>query len=291
MVLGTYTGSIVIQGSSGGTTIPFSFINQSSAVGELDITTVDEFTYFAQGAPNLAGADVTVTNALTDQVYTGVTNSQGELDLTNLPEGDYEITATAAGNNPYNGSAVVNAGQVTPVTAFLPLQLVTTTFTVEPTSVQDNIQVQVNTTFEANVPAPVITASPMYFDAGPLTAAGDSEQVNLTITNHGLVAAINMKLSVGTDPDYSVTFLISDIGTLPAESSITVPVIITRTSDGTTGPCQLPVTLSWQVPVINTDLNYRMPARGDQPPGGLPAGQRRRAADRRRRRLHPAAAP
>jgi hypothetical protein len=272
MALGTYTGTIVVQGSSGGTSIPFKFINQSSAVGEIDITTVDEYTYFAQGAPNLAGAAVTATNALTDQVYSGVTNAQGQLDLSNLPVGTYDITATSPGNDPYDGSAVVNAGQVTPVTAFLPLQLVTTTFTVEPTSVQDDIQVQVNTTFEANVPAPVITTSPSYFDASSLTAAGDSEQINLTITNHGLVSAINMQLSVGTDPDYAVTFLISDIGTLPAESSITIPVIITRTSDGTTGPCSLPVTLTWQIPVINTDLNYSaelaiINLQGDCPPG------------------------
>src|SRR5262249_21970617 len=41
MALGTYSGSIVVEGSSSATSIPFSFINQSSATGELDITTVD----------------------------------------------------------------------------------------------------------------------------------------------------------------------------------------------------------------------------------------------------------
>lgn len=96
-----------------------------------------------------------MTSELTNQVVaTGVTSSTGQLDLPNLPEGYYQVTATASGHTPYNGTVLVNAGQTTPVTAFLSLQLVTTTFTVAPTSVQDNIQVQVNTTFETNVPAP-----------------------------------------------------------------------------------------------------------------------------------------
>ncbi len=280
--LGTYTGSIVVQGSSGSTTIPFSFLNQSSAVGELDLTTVDEYTYFAQGTPNLAGADVTVTSELTNQVVsTGVTNSQGMLDLTDLPEGYYEINATAAGHTPYNGSVLVNAGQTTPVTAFLSLQLVTTTFTVAPTSVQDNISVQVNTTFETNVPAPVITASPMVFDVGPLTAVGDTEQVNLMIANHGLVSAIDMELSFGSHPEYTITPLISDIGTLTAESSLTIPVILERVStDKTDAPCTIPADLSWKIQVINTQIDYNLPlavinVQGDCPPGGsgvLPIG-------------------
>jgi hypothetical protein len=286
MALGTYAGSIVVQGASGSTTIPFSFINQSSATGNLDVTTVDEYTFFAPGAPNLAGAAITVTNELTNQVVaTGTTNSDGQLDLSNLPVGDYQITATASGNSPYNGTAVINAGQTTQVDAFLPLQLVTTTFTVTPTSVQDNIQVQVNTTFESNVPAPVITASPMTFDVGPLTADGDSEQIDLTIANHGLVAAVNMQLYFGTHPYYTFTPLITDIGTLPADSSLTVPVLITRVSTDNTGniPCSVPADLSWDINTVGPNASivpgflaqqiaYTMPLYVINIPGDCAAG-------------------
>ncbi len=278
--LGNYKGSIVIQGATGSTSVPFTFLNQSTAVGELDITTVDEYTYYAQGTPNLAGAAVTVTSSLTNNVVaTGVTNAQGMLDLPNLPEGYYRVTASADGHSPYNGTVLVNAGQVTPVSAFLSLQLVTTTFTVAPTSVQDNISVQVNTTFETNVPAPVITASPMVFDVGPLSQLGDTEQVNLTIANHGLVAAIDMLLSFGSHPYYSITPLISDIGTLPAESSLTIPVILKRISvtDTGTAACSIPADLTWDIQAINTKIHYELAlavinVQGDCPPGKGIAG-------------------
>ncbi len=144
MPLGTYTDTIVVQGASSDTTIPFTFLNQSRAVGEMDITTVDEFTYFAQGSPNLAGASITVTSSLTgDVVATGTTDANGELDLPNLPEGYYQVSATAPDHSGYDNTVLIGAGQTTNVTAFLSRQAVQYSFTVLPTSVQDNIQVQV----------------------------------------------------------------------------------------------------------------------------------------------------
>jgi hypothetical protein len=273
--IGTYTGTIIVQGSSGSTTIPFTILNQSSATGGLDITTVDEYTYYAQGSPNLAGASISVISSLTGQVVeTGVTSSDGTLDIASLPEGYYEINATASGHTPYDGTVLVSAGQTSDVTAFLSLQLVQTSFSVSPTSVQDNIQVQVNTTFEANVPAPVITASPMVFDVGPLTALGDTEQVNLTLSNNGLVAALNMELNFGTHPYYSITPLISDIGTLAADSSITIPVILKRISVTDTGniPCSISASVSWQLLAGTNLIDYSFPlavinVQGDCAPG------------------------
>ena len=48
--------------------------------------------------------------------------------------------------------------------AFLPLNLVTYTWSVVPTTVQDVYDIQVTTTFVTNVPAPVVTVDPMYVD-------------------------------------------------------------------------------------------------------------------------------
>jgi hypothetical protein len=275
LALGYYAGSIVVQGAYGNTSIPFKFLNQSSAVGGLDLTAVDEFTYYEQGSPRVAGANVTITNSLTGEVaFSGQTDSSGVLDVAALPEGYYQIHATADGHTPYDGTVVVSAGQTTPVTAFLSLQLVQTSFTLAPTSVQDNIQVQVDTTFETNVPAPVITASPSVFDVGGLTELGQTSQVNLTITNHGLVAALNMALNFGSHPYYSITPLISSIGTLPADSSLTIPVILKRISVTDTGDaaCSMTASLSWQLLAGTTYINYESPlavinVKGDCAPG------------------------
>ncbi len=106
--------------------------------------------------------------------------------------------------------------------------------------------------------------------------------MNLTIANHGLVSAIDMQLYFGTHPYYSITPLISDIGTLPGESSLTIPVILKRISTTDTGDaaCSIPADLSWKIQVINTQINYDLPlavinVQGDCPPGGsgvLPIG-------------------
>ncbi len=174
-------------------------------LGGLDITTVDEYTYYAQGTPNLAGASVHGDQLAHRRFGRHRPDKRsGVLAIPNLPEGYYQIHITADGHAPYDGTVVVNAGQITPVTAFLSLQLVQTTFTIAPTSVQDNISVQVNTTFEANVPAPVITTSPSIFDVGGLTEVGQTEQVNLTIEPRS-VAALNMDLFFASHPYYSIT--------------------------------------------------------------------------------------
>ena len=267
--LGTFSGTIVVQGPSSSITVPFKFINLSSAIGELDITTVDEFTYYAQGSPNLAGANVTVTNSLTGVVAeTGQTDSNGVLDFPELTEGYYQIHITATDHSPYDGTVLVGAGQATPVTAFLSRQLVQTSFTVMPTSVQDNIQVQVDTTFETNVPAPVITASPSVFDVGGLTQLGQTQQVNLTITNHGLIAAQDLTVNFGTHPYYSIVPLISNLSGLPADSSITIPVVMTRigvpssgitAQDAGTVPCSISAALGWKLECGGAEITFGFP--------------------------------
>ena len=227
--LATYSGNIIVQGPAGNTTIPFSFVNLATATGELQITTVDEFTYYAAGSPNLAGAGVTVTNALTNQVAaTGTTDSNGLFDLPSLQEGYYQIHISADQHTSYDATVFVNPGVLNPVTAFLSRQVVKYTFTVLPTSIQDQTQVEVSSIFETNVPDPVITLDPPTLDVGDLTQVGQVKQVNVTITNHGLVAAQNMMFDIGTHPYYSITALIRNIGTLPADSSITIPFILRR---------------------------------------------------------------
>jgi len=296
--LANYTGNIVVQGSSGNTIIPFSFINLSTSTGDLQITTVDEFTYYAQGSPNLAGANVTVTNSLTQQVAaTGQTDANGLLDLPDLPEGYYEIHITANQHSSYDATVFVNPGITNTVTAFLSAQVVQYNFTVLPTQIPDQTQVQVNSVFQTNVPAPVIVVSPAVINFGNLNTVGQTEQINVTITNHGLIAAQGMTIGVPTHPYYSVTPLITNIGTLPADSSITIPVIITRIAvpdstsliDTTPGavadpaylvdppiPCTLFIPIDWKLKCGPGDKYYSLEitvlnVQGYCPPG-MPGG-------------------
>jgi hypothetical protein len=63
--------------------------------------------------------------------------------------------------------------------------------------------------------------------AVPTLPPGGSQQIEITLTNHGLIAANDVVLSLPVDPEYTFTALTTELGTLPAQSSVTVPVIVT----------------------------------------------------------------
>jgi hypothetical protein len=56
-------------------------------------------------------------------------------------------------------------------------------------------------------------------------------QVDMTLTNHGLIAANDLKFSFSDHPFYKIEPLINNIESLGAKSSLTVPVRITRIAD------------------------------------------------------------
>src|SRR5262249_47000421 len=96
------------------------------------------------------------------------------------------------------------------------------------------------TDFQTNVPAPVVTLTAPA--AIPTLQPGQSATFNVTITNHGLIAAQGVTLELPTDPEYTFTALSTNIGVVPAESSVVVPITVTRAApqavtiadDGTT---------------------------------------------------------
>ena len=60
--------------------VPFTFRALSDAKGDLRITAVDEYTYYAEGAPKVAGAAVTLRDAVSEEVVTqGVTDATGRM--------------------------------------------------------------------------------------------------------------------------------------------------------------------------------------------------------------------
>ena len=109
---------------------------------------------------------------------------------------------------------------------FIARQFVSYTWVVQQTTTQDPYQIQLQTTFQTDVPAPVltITAPPEVPNLQP----GQSASFNDTLTNHGLIAAQGVTLTLPTDPDNTFTTLTTSIGVVPAESSVVVPIIVTR---------------------------------------------------------------
>ena len=135
LALGPYTGTILVQGTNGNLSVPFTFTAVSDRKATLTVTAQDEYTFFAAGAPNVTNATVTLTDASTGAVVTnGVTGQQGQLVISNIVEGPYHITVSAPSHTTFSSPIFLTADHPNTLVAFLSLQAVTYTWTVTPTS-------------------------------------------------------------------------------------------------------------------------------------------------------------
>ena len=225
--LGPYTGSLALNGAGTSLSVPFNFRALSESKGDLRVEAEDEFTYFAEGAPRVAGANVAVRDAVSNLVVTnGLTQSNGLFFAAQLPEGYYVVEVTATNHDAFRATRLFLAGQTNTLSAFLRRQSVQYVWSVVPTEIEDQTKIVLETVFETFVPAPVVTIEPASIDLSEMQS--DMTQVDLKITNHGLIAAESVQLSMPTDSDWRFTPLITDVGTLVARSSLTIPMTIER---------------------------------------------------------------
>ena len=224
--LGIYAGSIIVYGAGMSQTIPFEFNCTSDYVGDLQITAVDEFTYFAAGAPNIDDATVTLTDIIADTVIvSNMPTVAGVLLLEDLPETYYKLEVDAPDHAHFEATVYVAPGVTSQVTAFLSRQVVKYIWTVVPTEIEDVYTVTLTTQYETSVPAPVVTIDPAQVDFADMVEG--SMQVDFTITNHGLVAAEDFHLEFDNSDRYDVTMLTDYNGTVGPGVTLTIPVLIT----------------------------------------------------------------
>ena len=223
--LTAYDGQLAVLGGASALPVPFRFIALSEARGSLEVLVEDENTYYTAGQPRVAGATVRLldpfSRAVVAETLTGTNGTALFLDLT---EGPYTLQAEAPQHDMYSSPVTVEAGLTNSVRAFVAVQTVAYRWSVVPTEVADRYRMTLETTFEANVPWPVVTVDqPLIV---PLVFPGEVTQTEITLTNHGLLAAQGVVLNVRDTATYKITPLIRDIGELPARSSITIPVLI-----------------------------------------------------------------
>jgi hypothetical protein len=225
-----HTGSMAINPANcAGRTLGYQFRVVSTLKGDLSIDVVDELYFFTAAAPKLRGAQVVVRDAISsEQVASITTGADGVAAFTALPEGWYRIEVSAAEHDSYSGNYYVNAGQNNSKQVFISKQLVKYSWKVEEVAVEDVYRVTVETKFETNVPAPVVTATPSALDISDLVALGQTKIINVTLENQGLIAAQNSMFVFTEHPFYSFTPLVANIGTIPAKSSLVVPVTVRR---------------------------------------------------------------
>jgi len=253
MVLGPYSGSLIIAGPTFQSEVPFTFDCVSTAVGSLLVTAHDEFTLLSPGAPNLSNATVTVTDYLTgSNLASAVTGPAGTALFTNLTSAYYSINVTATNHGEFNTTLLVQGNETNAVIAFLPDNLVSYSWVVTPTTIPDNYDFVLTTTFQTQVPWPVVTIQP---GAINLCQFGGTNQVDLVISNNGLISAQGLVLSFGSNANWSIVPLANNLGDLAAESSIVVPVILTQIGESTAAASSIAAQLNWHV-FTPTQSNY-----------------------------------
>ncbi|MBL9116015.1 MAG: hypothetical protein JNJ83_13495, partial [Verrucomicrobiaceae bacterium] len=224
-------GQILLHSAESGTmSIPFDIRVTSDSRGDLTVEVTDEFTYFSAEQPMVEGARVRLRDSITGQEVAPpqVTTATGTVVFTQLNEGYYELEITEPKHASYISDVLVQPGPDNKQTIFITREMVSYQWTVKEAEVQDRYEITVKTTFETNVPAPVVTATPGQVDLKRLVAVGDEMQVNFVIENHGLIAAEHAVLRFANHPWYVIEPLVPEIGRIPAKTALTIPTIIRR---------------------------------------------------------------
>lgn len=225
------TGNIGINCENGnGLSIPYSVEPVSESKGTLTIDVCDEYTYYTQEAPHVAGAEVIISHPTTGILVTqGKTGEDGKFSA-ELPEGYYAVKVTAPKHESYQNNILVDPERERKVTVNLGFNAITYDFKVEETEIEDLYTIVSNVKYETNVPVPVVLMDlPDRID-GDNMAIGESTVINVTLTNKGLITAQNVNLLLPTDCDeWEFEALgMNEAFSLAAQQSVTIPVKITR---------------------------------------------------------------
>ncbi|WAR18704.1 TEuncharacterized [Mya arenaria] len=222
--LGEMSGVIYLNSDLTSTPLRYRFYITSIQQFNLTFTVKDEYTYFAADSPLVSNGKVTLVNPRRGYFETRyTTNETGFVVFENIYEDVYTLRAEAEGHAYYSEVILASADQ-TQLDIFLQRIAVKYTWSVEPTTVQDVYIIQLESTFETNVPMPVVTIEPAKVNTIPYELE-EQEIINFNITNHGLIRADNVRFTVPQNHPYlDFELTVDDIGSVAANTSIIVPV-------------------------------------------------------------------
>lgn len=214
--------------------IPFTFEKKAESKGTVDVAVTNQFTFYSPGEPKVKGAKVQIKNYFSGVLYAeGVTGDDGVFHATNVPEGRHRIVVEKEKHDPYSSTVNINPGDTTETSVFLNYRAIQYSWSVVPTAIQDQYSITLNAQFETHVPMPVVTIDmPKVM---PQLSGTETFAFNVTLTNHGLIAAKDVMLSLPeSDPEYEfvTNYVPAD---LMAQQSIQVPVIMKRRTTPLTG--------------------------------------------------------
>jgi hypothetical protein len=225
-----HNGNLVVAPTNGPSlNLPFAVRIVSDQRGDLEIEVVDEYFYFTAEKPKVQGATVILRDPITSaDIASSITNADGKASFPGIVEGWYSIEVNTTSHTRWTGLQYVMGGEANRRQVFVTKNFVSYTWTVQEIEIQDRYKITIQSTFETNVPAPVVTLTPSSLDVADLKVAGQSKVVNILIENHGFIAADHGRFAFDSHPYYEIVPLIPDVGIIPAKSQLVVPVTIRR---------------------------------------------------------------
>ena len=227
------TGTLGINCDQGdGLSLPYRVMPVSEVKGKLHVDVCDEFTYYTEEAPHVAGAKVSVVVPNTSTVVAeGVTDENGYFEV-DLPEGYYSLSVTAEKHQQYRDNVLIDPGQTRSLVVNLGYQAVSVDWNVVETEVEDKYEVATTVRYETNVPVPVVVITGPERVDGDAMAIGESKLLHFVVANKGLIAAENVQFHLPQPSDeFSMTPLedIEPFRLSPHQSRM-IPVLFTRHS-------------------------------------------------------------
>jgi hypothetical protein len=236
-------GTIVVNAKNGNSlSIPFKFEKVSESTGDLLVNITNQFTFYSDGAPQVQDAKVTIKNYFSGEVYAeGYSDENGVFFAQGLPEGKHRIEVKKEKHLDYKNTITIEPGDTVKTTAFLNYQAITFNWTVIPTAIEDQYEITLEAQFETNVPMPVVTMDMP--KTMPQLSGDELYAFNVILTNHGLIAAEDVALSLpDSDPEYEFVTNYSP-AQLKAQQSIQIPVIMRRRHDQSASMRRSPLTV------------------------------------------------
>ncbi|KAI0218858.1 hypothetical protein LSAT2_029466 [Lamellibrachia satsuma] len=201
------------------------FVLVSSDKLNLTVRVEDEFTYFADGRPLLAGAKVTLRSRLRGVSLTQYTNESGMAVFSDIRE-DYYSLYTSAPKHIGDTRVILATPSDNDVRVFLQRTAVTYSWVVKRVTFEDVYKITLEATFETHVPMPVVTITPRELDLEVLQR-GLMPVINFELTNHGLIRAedINFRLPTSNSHPFMHFEMDGDeLGSIDANTTMLVPV-------------------------------------------------------------------
>jgi len=229
---GQYEFFLRVESSNADTLdIPVYVGVNGDGTGGAIIHVVDIYTGLTNELGTIHGLEGARVQLISDIGFTEtntLTLANGIAEFNDLPVGSYKLRASADKHDSYIGRVWIKSGLMAAEEVFLQNQLVTVEWSVVPTTIEDEYEIVLNTTFETAVPAPVIIVEPGLINL-PEMGAGDVFNGELKITNKGKIRGDKFTFQM---PASTAEYRFEALATLPdgieAGQVVRVPYRITR---------------------------------------------------------------